>query len=45
MLLKKLYDKLVTKVNAIDTIDVSKFVKKADYNTKMVEIEKKNTWQ
>ena len=38
MLLKKLYDKLVAKVNNIDT---SGLVKKTDYNTKISEIEDK----
>ena len=38
MLLKKLYDKLVNKV---DNIDTSGLVKKTDYNTKISEIEDK----
>ena len=38
MLLKKLYDKLVAKV---DNIDTSGLVKKTDYNTKITEIEDK----
>ena len=33
MLIKKLYDKLATRVNAIDTIDINKLDKKADYDT------------
>ena len=35
------YYELVKKVNAIQPTCVSKLVKKADYNTKIVEIEKK----
>ena len=39
MLLKKtVYDKLVTKVNNIDTSD---FVLKTNYNTKITELENK----
>ena len=38
MLLKRLYDKLVAKVNNINT---SGLVKKTDYNTKITEIEDK----
>ena len=38
MLLKRLYDKLVAKVNNIDT---SGLIKKTDYNTKITEIEDK----
>ena len=38
MLLKKLYDKLVTKVNNIDTSD---FVLKTKYNTDKSELENK----
>ena len=41
MLLRKLYDELVKKVNAIWTIDSSNFVKKTDYDTKIVELEKR----
>ena len=32
---------MVKKVNAIQTIDTSDLVKKADYNTKIEEIDKK----
>ena len=35
------YDELVKKVNDIKTTDTSDLVKKADYGTKIVEIEKK----
>ena len=35
------YDKLVKKVNAIKTTDTCDIIKKADYDTKMNEIEKK----
>ena len=38
MLLKRLYDELVKKVNAIDT---SKFVNKTDYDAKNKDIEDK----
>ena len=38
MLLKKLYDKLVTKVNNIDTSD---FVLKTKYQTEKIELGKK----
>ena len=38
MLLKKLYDKLVAKVNNIDTSD---FVLKTKYNTDKTELENK----
>ena len=37
---KTVYDKLVEKVNAIKTTDSSNLVEKADYNAKIVEIEK-----
>ena len=36
-----MYDELVKKFNAIQTNDTSSLVKKADYNTKIDEIEKK----
>ena len=36
-----MYDKLVTKSNAIDVVDVNKLVSKADYRTKIVEIKTK----
>ena len=42
MLLKRLYDKLVKKANAIQTIDTIDLVKKAGYNTKIDKIGKKN---
>ena len=35
------YDELVKKVNAIQTNDASNLVRKADYDTKIVEIEGK----
>ena len=38
MLLKKLYDKLVAKINNIDTRD---FVLKTEYQTDKTELEKK----
>ena len=41
MLLKRLCDELLKKDNAMQTIDTSDLVKKADYNTKIVGIEKK----
>ena len=34
-------DKLVKNVNATETINTKDLVKKVDYNTKIVEIEKK----
>ena len=37
---KKVYDKLVIKAHAIQTIDTSNLVKKADYNIKIAEIGK-----
>ena len=40
MLLKKLYDQLVAKVNNIDTND---FVLKTKYNADKTELEKKNS--
>ena len=36
-----MYDELVKKVNAIQAIDTSDLVKKADYNTKIGDIEKR----
>ena len=33
---------MVTKANAIQTTDTSNLVKKADYNTKINELKKKN---
>ena len=36
-----IYNELVKKVNALQTIDTSELVKKANYNTKLVEIKKK----
>ena len=38
-----MYDELVTKVNTINTTDTSDLVKKADYDIKIAEIEKKIT--
>ena len=38
---KNVYNKLVKNVNAIKTLDISNLVKKADYDTKAEEIEKK----
>ena len=38
---KSEYNELVTKPNAIQTTDTSNLVKKADYNTKINEIEEK----
>ena len=38
---KTLFDELVKKVNAIKTFDASDLVKKADYNTRIENIEKK----
>ena len=38
---KDVYDKLVKKVNAIQTTDTNNLVTKADYDTKIAEIEKK----
>ena len=35
------YDELIKKVNDIQTNDTSNFVKKADHNTKIEEIERK----
>ena len=37
---KTVYEKLVKTVNAIQTIDTSDVVQKADYNEKNVEIER-----
>ena len=37
------YDELVKKVNVIQAIDTSNLVEKTDYNTKIIEIEKKIT--
>ena len=36
-----MYDKLVKKVNAIQTTDTNNLLTKADYDTKIAEIEKK----
>ena len=36
-----IYDELVKKFNAIQTINTSNLVKKAEYDTKSYEIEKK----
>ena len=36
---KTVYDELVTKFNVIQTTDTSNLVQKADYNTKVAEIE------
>ena len=41
MLLKRLYTMNSLKVNAIQTIDTSDLVTKADYNTKIEDIKKK----
>ena len=41
LLKKAAYNELVRKVNAIYTIDTSDLVKKADYNTKIENNEKK----
>ena len=38
-----MYDELVTKANTINTTDTSDLVKKADYDIKIAEIEKKIT--
>ena len=38
---KTLYDELVKKVNAIQTIDTSDLVKKTDYDTKLEETKRK----
>ena len=40
---KAVYDKLVKNVNATHTIDISDLVKKADFDKKIEEIEKKKT--
>ena len=40
-MLKRLYGVLVEKVNAIQARDANNLVKKADYNTKIAETEKK----
>ena len=40
---KDVYDKLVKKVNAIQTTDTNNLLTKADYDTKIAEIEKENT--
>ena len=40
-MVKTVYDELVEKVNAIQATDPSNLVKKADYDTKIAEIEKK----
>ena len=37
-LLKRLFDELVKKVDAIKTIDTSHLFKETDYNTKLVEL-------
>ena len=38
---KTTFDELVNKLNDIQTIDISDFIKKAGYDTKVEEIEKK----
>ena len=38
---KNVYNELVKNINAIKTVDISDLVKKADYDTKVEEIEKK----
>ena len=40
---KAVYDKLVKNVNATHTIDIRDLVKKADFDKKIEEIEKKNS--
>ena len=35
------HDKLFKKINSIQVVDTSNFIKKADYDTKIDEIEKK----
>ena len=40
-MLKTEYNELVKKVNGIQTTDTGNLVKKADYNTKIGEVEKK----
>ena len=40
--IKTEYDELVKKYNAVQTTDTTDLVKKADYNTKIVDIEKNN---
>ena len=37
---KTVYEELIKKVNSIQTTDTNSLVKKADYNTKIAEIEK-----
>ena len=39
---KTVYDELIKNLNAVQTIDAGNLDKKADYNTKIAEIEKKN---
>ena len=41
---KTVYDKLVKKVNTTDDIDSRKLVKKPYYDSKIEEIEEKDTW-
>ena len=38
---KTVYDEVIKKVNAIQTTDANNLVKRSDYDTKNVEIEKK----
>ena len=40
--IKTEYDELLKKYNAVQTTDTTDLVKKADYNTKIVDIEKNN---
>ena len=39
---KTVYDELIKNLNAVQTIDAGNLDKKADYNRKIAEIEKKN---
>ena len=39
---KTAYDELVKKVNPIQTTDTSNLIRKTDYGTKVIEIEKKS---
>ena len=39
---KTVYDELIKNLNAVQAIDAGNLDKKADYNTKIAEIEKKN---
>ena len=41
---KTVYDQLVKKVNAIQTIDTSNLVKITECNTKINDIQKKKKW-